>query len=139
LHELGEQTPVLELEPFDALLDFEAEWSFDFDGTSRDGDDSSRRKPSNLPVFGHASGTRVSLRERALDPAEAIQLDPLRATSTDVDLQATFELEYGGADALRGRASYELSSRVARVRVVDGFDPDAGKTVPATTVWSCAD
>ena len=127
-HDLGDQTPVPGLEPFDAILDLEAEWSFDFNGAPA--------SPATSQVFTHVAGRRMSLRERALDPSEALQIEPIHATSMNIDIDGNADVEYAGKQRVRGTASYDLSLPGAEVHVEDSFEPGAERQA-STSMWSC--
>jgi hypothetical protein len=138
LQELRGFGPIANLEPFDAVLDFEVDWSAESDPSA----------PVNAELGAyktqlgyHATGTRLRLRERARDPIEAIDFSVMQGRLGGLSLRASPEIEYLGAGELRGTVHYDLSSGDTKLSVEDRYTGAikgsgvAGR--PSESRWAC--
>jgi hypothetical protein len=138
LEELRGFEPIANLEPFDAVLDFEVDWSAESDPSA----------PVNAALGAyktrlryHATGTRLGLRERARDPVEAIDFSVIQGRLGGLSLRASPEIEYLGAQELQGTVRYDLSSGDTKLSVEDRYTgaikASSGAGIPSESRWAC--
>lgn len=138
LEELRGFEPIANLEPFDALLDLEADWSAESDPSV----------PVNAELGAYktqlryqATGARLGLRERARDPVEAIDFSVIEGQLGGLSLSASPEIEYLGADELQGTVRYDLSSGDTKLSVEDRYTGavkgSSAAGIPSESRWAC--